>query len=297
MSRTRTHVGLSSLRVERKFSLRVSKSALLISETLILGTRRLLICSGVGTGEAGMAVEVPVSSCGRFPSGLAIVDDQDSDLARFRWYNGNGYARRETGGSKARVRYAMHRIILERIIGRPIPQGLVADHIDGNPLNNTRANLREVTIGQNVQNRRGHQRNSTTNHRNVTYNKRDKCFRVQITKNGKHHNGGSFSTLEEAVVQAERLRSELGVLAGASTSSGLSAAVTRLMIDGRAMNRNNSSGYRGVTKDKRTGRWVAQVSTGGKKKPIVVYGGSFGSAEEAAAAASNLRAQHAAQEK
>lgn len=75
----------------------------------------------------------------------AVVDDEDYDLvSQFKWYaNVSGrtvYAERKT----RRVQMSMHRLILDA------PAHLCVDHIDGNGLNNTRANLRLATRQQNL---------------------------------------------------------------------------------------------------------------------------------------------------
>lgn len=57
-------------------------------------------------------------------------------------------------------RYKVHRIIYELFHGK-IDSGLVIDHVDGNPLNNTITNLREVTSKVNSRNMKMHSRNKT----------------------------------------------------------------------------------------------------------------------------------------
>lgn len=46
---------------------------------------------------------------------------------------------------------AVHRMIAETFLGKPTFECAVVNHIDGNPSNNTLANLEWVTISQNVQ--------------------------------------------------------------------------------------------------------------------------------------------------
>lgn len=57
-------------------------------------------------------------------------------------------------------RYYTHRVIWELVNG-PIPEGLCIDHIDGNGLNNSLANLRLATLSINQRNRRRTRTNKT----------------------------------------------------------------------------------------------------------------------------------------
>ena len=52
-----------------------------------------------------------------------------------------------------RKRKLLHRIIMQRVLGRRFPSSIFVDHIDRNPLNNTRENLRLATARQNAANR------------------------------------------------------------------------------------------------------------------------------------------------
>jgi len=84
---------------------------------------------------------------------VTIVDDENYEwLARHKWqarkdYN-TFYAVRNMRTATGWRTLLMHREILNP------PEGLQTDHIDGNGLNNQRANLRICTKAQNQQNRR-----------------------------------------------------------------------------------------------------------------------------------------------
>ena len=78
----------------------------------------------------------------------AMVDDEDYDLIKDKyWKYHKGYAiwRNKKNGQCKDV--PMHRFIIE------VPEGFVADHINRNPLDNTRANLRIATKSQNQANK------------------------------------------------------------------------------------------------------------------------------------------------
>ncbi len=85
-----------------------------------------------------------------------LVDPEDADLAEMKWsLNGDFYAIRRPRIDGKRPCILMHRVILERKLGRPILHNMVVDHVNGDGLNNRRINLREVTYKQNALNRMG----------------------------------------------------------------------------------------------------------------------------------------------
>lgn len=85
---------------------------------------------------------------------VALVDVADLlILARYRWSavmnnDGRFYCQRGTYNGGRRGNEFMHRRIMEP------PTGMVVDHINGDGLDNRRANLRVCTQGQNLANRR-----------------------------------------------------------------------------------------------------------------------------------------------
>jgi hypothetical protein len=95
---------------------------------------------------------------------VARVDASDHAwLSQWRWrYATNGYAIRTYTDPQGQPRYAlMHRVIMQ---ARP---GKLVDHIDGNRLNNTRANLRIVDRHQNMWNRQANA-NISSHYKGVT---------------------------------------------------------------------------------------------------------------------------------
>lgn len=75
---------------------------------------------------------------------FAMIDIEDADLGVYQWCMNSRYAARR----EYQRTIFMHRIVLERKLGRPIRDGLVGDHINGDELDNGRSNLREVTKTQ-----------------------------------------------------------------------------------------------------------------------------------------------------
>ena len=76
---------------------------------------------------------------------FALVDDEDYEyLNQWKWFCAHGRAVRGGGYKKKSV--FMHRVILNT------PDGYHTDHIDSNPLNNQKSNLRVCTIAENNRN-------------------------------------------------------------------------------------------------------------------------------------------------
>jgi len=104
-------------------------------------------------------------------------------------------------------------LILERIIGRNLEPGEMVDHIDGNGLNNRRANLRLANAMQNQANR-GVQANNRSGFKGVSWSIRHKRWFAFATIDGKCVNLGGFDTPEAAhKIYAEFVRKHLGEFA------------------------------------------------------------------------------------
>lgn len=85
----------------------------------------------------------------------------------------------------------MHRLIAGT------PKGLETDHINGDGLDNRRANLRHATTSQNQQNR-GAQANNTSGFKGVSWSKADRKWRARINGGGKQSHLGMFDSAEAA---------------------------------------------------------------------------------------------------
>lgn len=141
---------------------------------------------------------------------VSVVDDADYDLvARWRWHlqtvRGLKYARRNTivdGRSRS--------IYIHRVLMRP-PPGLVVDHIDGDGLNNSRANLRLVTRSQNVANHR-----RVGPHVGVSWSSRTGKWRATYGHLGARLEVGFFDSRDEAAFARDyvalHLRGDVGML-------------------------------------------------------------------------------------
>lgn len=138
---------------------------------------------------------------------VALVDTEDSDLAEFKWcasfksnYGDNGayIAVRGIKAKKKSITIRMHCIVMARMLGRLFlfPNEEV-DHIDLNPLNNRRSNLRLTSHQQNSANRRKPISN-TSGFKGVCWDKQTNKWQAKIGVNNKQKYLGRFDTPEEA---------------------------------------------------------------------------------------------------
>ena len=116
-------------------------------------------------------MEIPLRNKDKVVTDHTSVSPEDYDTVnKSRWYkNLEGYVRNDKLG-----------LLSHFIHGKP-REGYVIDHIDHNPLNNTRENLREITYSQNAQNRMKNKKIvSTSKYIGVSFNKDNKRWRVKI---------------------------------------------------------------------------------------------------------------------
>lgn len=125
-------------------------------------------------------------------------DEADLDLVlgfRGRWHcmkanSGFMYVGANDGKGKHTL---LHRLLTNT------PDDMVVDHIDHNPLNNRRSNLRVCTHAENIRNKSPHKK-SFTGYKNI-YKEKSSCnYRVQIFYDGKVFYQGGITTLKKAIV-------------------------------------------------------------------------------------------------
>jgi hypothetical protein len=126
-----------------------------------------------------------------------IIDDEDFEWAsRFKWYAHNCGGKTRTEKRPARrtnvaegrnVIFFVHHIVKAE-------KGLVVDHINGDPWDNRRENLRICTHAQNLRNRRKH---LTSNPFKGVY-PRGATFMSRISFDGEGFNLGTYDTAEAA---------------------------------------------------------------------------------------------------
>lgn len=126
---------------------------------------------------------------------VALVDDEDFEaLSRYHWFVSDGYAIRSNykDGDKYPC-VGMHNQIMCP------PVGKVVDHINGNGLDNRRANLRICTQAQNLCNKKLDKRNKT-GYKGVYFQPEGSKnpYRAMIGYGHKLHYIGLYPTAEDA---------------------------------------------------------------------------------------------------
>ena len=127
---------------------------------------------------------------------IAVVDDEDADIARaFAWrslepHAGYQYvvAKDSTGST----------VYLHRLVARAT-RGTCVDHIDGDTLNNRRANLRVCTHAENMRNRR-RSHASKFPYKGISQRRPGGPFRAVIRCNGRVFRFGPFKTAKDAAI-------------------------------------------------------------------------------------------------
>lgn len=153
----------------------------------------------VGSAEDCLGIRVQA----RGGDVLARIDASDAAyLSQFRWRLTKGYAVREEWEAGTRRSVRMHREILGLVPG----DGVQADHINRDRLDNRRSNLRVATAAQNRQNVPN--RGGTSRFRGVSLFKRTGKWEAQSMLNGRHIYHGCFDDEIEAARAAQAFRDE-----------------------------------------------------------------------------------------
>jgi len=127
----------------------------------------------------------------------AIVDAEDSDLTGTRWY-ANIKKRKGLRYAEGRGGPSMHRVVLGRLMGRPLHARELCDHLNGDGLDNRRSNLRVATHEQNLHNHKRSRLNSS-GCSGVYWDKSCQRWRAQIGYGGRKRTIGKFRKLDDAI--------------------------------------------------------------------------------------------------
>lgn len=170
----------------------------------------------------------------------------------------------------------LHRFLIDA------PKGIQVDHIDGNPLNNCRSNLRIVTDSENKQNRHKLDNRNKSGYRGVFWNNQHKKWSAKLQINNKQYHVGHFDDVHEAGQAAAEARRQFMTHAQESQAKESLADWVKPKKD---KTKTSKSGIHGVCYNKQTGRWMAILTKNGESK----YIGSYETTEEAAKAVEDAK--------
>jgi hypothetical protein len=140
--------------------------------------------------------EIPVN-----PNAVALVDAADAALAdEYSWRRGgtgNRYAASFIRDGDSVQTLYLHRLIVGA------GHGEIVDHVDGDPLNNRRENLRLVSRSENGANRRETQ--NQAGFRNVVFSPKRRRYQARVSKQGGVFRGPYRKVAEEAARDADAL--------------------------------------------------------------------------------------------
>jgi len=122
--------------------------------------------------------------------------------------NAKGYRQIMIKGKNHKAHRLIYHMFNEKWDITDTSQDNSVDHIDKDKLNNSIDNLRVATNSQNKCNS-GKQKNNTSGHLNVYWNKANGKWQVMVMLNKKSRFGGYFVNIEDAVAKATQMRDEL----------------------------------------------------------------------------------------
>lgn len=148
-----------------------------------------------------MPVSIPLTK------GLAtLVDEADAELlGRYRWYAAGGKSGQRNAQTSITEAGLSRKVYLHRLL-LDAPAGVDVDHINGDPLDNRRANLRLASRGENNQNQHRLRSDNGSGFRGVSWHGHNRTWRARVTVGGRetvtYHRSREAAAL--AVVEMRR---------------------------------------------------------------------------------------------
>lgn len=133
--------------------------------------------------------------------GEAIIDKADLEIvSKHKWYlTAKGYVMTRIDRKK--------QLFIHRLLLNPAPDKVI-DHIDRDPLNNRRSNLRECTAGENLLNSKV-RKDNITGQTGIVFRKSRNAYVARINRNGKEYYLGQFKNINDAVEVRKKAEKQL----------------------------------------------------------------------------------------
>ena len=129
-----------------------------------------------------------------------LIDDEDLKIVGdYYWWVSNKKKYPHLVG-RLKTNYKAPKIKMSRLLMN-CPQGMVVDHINHNPLDNRKENLRVCTQRENTLNK-SKQSNNTSGYTHIFYDKSlsKNKWKICIQRNGKMKHFGVYSSKEDAKI-------------------------------------------------------------------------------------------------
>lgn len=138
----------------------------------------------------------------RFGDITTIIDDEDLEkISNHNWWantNGRGIRVETDLFIEEQTVWGRKRISMSRYILNLKSRKFVIDHINGNPLDNRKSNLRVCSHKNNIRNRKILNKNNSSGIRGVSWDKTRNRWVAQLMFNKKHIYLGRFENKEDA---------------------------------------------------------------------------------------------------
>ncbi len=162
-----------------------------------------------------MTAVIPVSNGKAF----ALVDDEDFEfLSQFKWRLSAGYAKNDKSDGKMDGKRKFKSTLMHRLVNNT-PEGCFTDHINRNPLDNRKCNLRTCTSAENQRNHGKKKITTSSQYTGVSWDGFNKKWRSSIKAIGKSIFLGRFNCeIAAACAYNAAAKKYFGEFAGLNTN-------------------------------------------------------------------------------
>lgn len=191
---------------------------------------------------------------------VLLLSNEDADLVKMKWQTRRKdhriyvYIVQKPYIKRKGTTVYIHRLIIERMLGRDLTSTDIVDHIDGNPLNNTRHNLRVGNQAQNARNAKLSVTNKT-GYKGVMVI--DGYYKAKITVNYESLDLGRYANAVDAAIAYNHAAvKHFGEYAKLNDIPGWETIEPQMITRYNSLLKNNKSGHTGIHMDKNKWRVV-----------------------------------------